>query len=208
MADAPPPLATTLGIISKPLTVKLGQTAALFLSAFAAGQTATVSLLTVPALLQTPSPALLVRQWRTFFDRGLLLGPGCIVPSSLLFGWLAWREPSTRTVSWRLYTAAAGLLAGTVPYTMALVNGVNGELKRRSGGGGGEVGAERDVEAGGECTHWGCCRKHADFFWGQMSKRKHTKRRPRVGSCEVNTVVKRRSRKSRVRTGWWIIGRC
>lgn len=165
MAEAPPTeaIATTLGIISKPLHVKLLQTAAMTLAAFVGGQTATVSFLTVPSILQTPSASLLARQWRTFFDRGLIMGPGCIMPSSIIFGWLALREPSLRTQSFKLYSVASALLLGTVPYTMLLVNPTNAELKKRS-----DEAAQADVESGGRTSTTGTqdlAKNHANLLY-------------------------------------------
>ena len=139
------PMATTLGIISKPLHVKLLQATALTLTGFTVGQTATLSWLTVPSILKTRSASLLGQQWRTFFNRGLVLGLGCIMPSSVIFGWLAWREPSMRTLSFRLYVTASALLLATVPYTELLVNSTNRELKKRS-----DEATSADVEVCGE----------------------------------------------------------
>ena len=126
------PTANHIGIISKPLYVKLLQTTAITLAGFVGGQTATVSFLTIPALLKARSASLLARQWRAFFNRGLIIGPGCIMPSSVIFFWLAWREPTWRTLSAKLFTTAGALLLSTVPYTTFLVNPTNKELKKRS----------------------------------------------------------------------------
>ena len=124
--------ATTIGIIRKPLYIKLMQTFSIAAATFSGGQTATVSLLTIPALLRARSASLLAIQWRTFFNRGLVLGPSLFFPSSAIFFFLAYREPSWRTLSARLYATAGVLLASSVPYTMLLLNPTNTELKRRS----------------------------------------------------------------------------
>ena len=135
--------ATAIGIISRPLHIKLLQTLSITASAFVGGQTATVSFLLIPSILKTRSASLLARQWRTFFDRGLIIGPGLMLPSSAIFLCLAFREPTWRTLSAKLYTSAGILLASSIPYTMLLVNPTNAILKRRS-----DEAEQGDVEAG------------------------------------------------------------
>lgn len=144
--DVPTPsdgIATTLGVLKKPLSAKLAETLAVTASAFVGGQTATVSFLLIPSILKTRSASLLAQQWRAFFNRGLIIGPGLMIPSSAIFFWLASREPSWRTLSTKLFTSAGVLLASSIPYTTILVNPTNAVLKRRS-----DEASQGDVEAG------------------------------------------------------------
>lgn len=172
------PTATTIGIISKPFHVKLLQTLSISASAFVGGQTATVSFLLIPAILKTRSASLLARQWRAFFNRGLIIGPGLMLPSSAVFFWLAFREPSWRTMSARLYAAAGALLAGSIPYTTLLVNPTNKVLKRRSDE------AERgDLEVGDVHEEY-----KSDAF-GTFSQKQYGKAAPKPNEKSTHQLV-------------------
>ena len=141
------PTATTLGIISKPLHVKILQTLAIAASTYVFGQMTTLSTMTVPALLQTRSANLLAQQFKKFFDRGVIAGPACIIPSHLIFGWLAWREPSRSTTSFKLYVTASALLFGALPWTEIIMGRTNRELLKR-----GSKAAQGDVEVTGKSS--------------------------------------------------------
>ena len=113
--------------------------------------------MTLPALLQAPSPSSLASQWKTLFDHGI--GPVVSLTFSAAAGFaaLAYRAPPgtgrgegvapPRT----LYAIAALLGCGLAPYTLVLMGGVNEELALRGAGGKGRG----EGETRGLVVRWG-----------------------------------------------------
>ncbi|KIW01091.1 uncharacterized protein PV09_07378 [Verruconis gallopava] len=114
-----------------PLSIRTLQAVGITVSAFLAGQQASLTYIATPALLQSPAP-LLVRQWKKCFDISRGVETMAALGLGALFGYLAYREPSSSTSSFRLYAAAAVLLPSTVPYTMVLMQPINAKLLHRA----------------------------------------------------------------------------
>ncbi|KAI4723765.1 DUF1772-domain-containing protein [Aureobasidium sp. EXF-10728] len=110
--------------------IRAAQVVGLTTSAFLAGSMASISWISVPALMDAPAP-LLAKQWKKIFDQGKTSAPPMAVLSSAIFGYLAYREP-TASSNFTLYTAAAILVPSIVPYTVFLMSSVNNKLHEKA----------------------------------------------------------------------------
>lgn len=88
-------------------------------------------MVSIPSLLQSPSP-LLARQWKILFDNGIVVVVPACVASSAAFAYLAY-DASRGLLGWS--SPASKLLGGAslaaimaMPYTAALMPGVNDRL--------------------------------------------------------------------------------
>lgn len=89
-----------------------------------------LSLLAVPGLLSTSSPApgqLLAQQWAGIYDRGKVLGPQAAVVSLLGYGYLVY-DRSRQDRGWGVYAGAMALTIGIVPFTLAFMAPTNQAL--------------------------------------------------------------------------------
>ncbi|KAJ9637128.1 hypothetical protein H2199_007414 [Coniosporium tulheliwenetii] len=109
-----------------PVAIRLTRAVGITASAFLAGQSAALSYILVPSILEAPAP-LAVRQWRKAFNIGKIVGPVLSVLSGGIFAYLANREPRTSS-AFKFYTAAAVLLPSIIPYTTLVMMPVNRKL--------------------------------------------------------------------------------
>lgn len=108
------------------------------------GNIATLSLTSVPALLQSGSndsvpSAILVKQWRYTFEKGKSQNPPVAAATAAAFAYLAWSVRSGSPLrslapknSIQLYCTAAILTMGIVPYTIVAMSSTNNRLLAKS----------------------------------------------------------------------------
>lgn len=114
-----------------PLPIRLAQVLGITSSLFLAGMTTSLSVSTVPRLLESPA-SLLLRQWGHLYDGGKKTGPPVSLVAGLAYFFLAYRA---HVSPWRhgganpaLFAAAAALSLGIVPYTLAVLARTNRAL--------------------------------------------------------------------------------
>ena len=106
---------------------------------FDSGLTLTQTFITMPALLSpqpphTPSPRTLAQQFHANFDRAKYPAATVAWVGGGLFAYLAWREPSIRTTSFKCYVAAGLTCPLTVIYTLGVIMKTNISLIKRAEG--------------------------------------------------------------------------
>ncbi|KAI9369641.1 hypothetical protein BJX61DRAFT_134372 [Aspergillus egyptiacus] len=155
-----------------PAPIRAAQAIGLTGAAWLSGNIATYSLSAIPALLKshrdhsTPY-SVLVRQWRDMYNAGKAQNPPIAAVTAAAFAFLAWAVPrspagsvlASEHAGW-LFGVAAGLTVGIVPWTLAVMGGVNKRLMEIAAGESGEkvdleVGeAGREVEIEGLLVRW------------------------------------------------------
>ncbi|TKA71749.1 hypothetical protein B0A49_08161 [Cryomyces minteri] len=110
--------------------IRVAQALGLTASAVLCGHIASASYLVLPSIMQSPAP-LLAKQWKTMWVNDRNVGPAITAFSALVFGYLAYREP-TETSTFKLYTAAAVLMPSVIPYTLLLVKPINDKLLKKA----------------------------------------------------------------------------
>jgi hypothetical protein len=108
-------------------TIRAIQAVGITAAAFLAGQQASLTYISTPALLESPAP-LLAKQWKKIFDVSAGVEGATSLLLGGLFSYLAYREPSTASSSFKLYTTAAVLLPAAIPYTILLMKPINSKL--------------------------------------------------------------------------------
>jgi len=131
---------------TKPPTLRLAESAALFLSGSLTGLSFASTILLVPRLLESPVP-LMLTQWTNAYIWGkTYMGPTALATSSIYL-YLASRA-GKGTSRANAYIAAAVLMVGIVPYTLGVMFRTNQKLQGRARVaervGRGEVVAERE----------------------------------------------------------------
>jgi hypothetical protein len=108
------------------------------------GNIEALSLISVPALSRSQKqdsvPAgHLVRQWKYIYDDGKVQNPSVAVIASASFAYLAWSVRSGTALSlivpknsFQIYSAAALLAIGMVPYTMIFMLPTNNKLMAKA----------------------------------------------------------------------------
>jgi hypothetical protein len=95
------------------------------------GANISLSFMMIPSLLEAPAP-LLAKQWKKAYDKGKALAPPISLLASGIFGYLAYRERSTSTTAFSLYTTAAVLGPSIVPYTLIVMGPTNKKLLEKA----------------------------------------------------------------------------
>lgn len=134
----------TIGLILSPTSVRLAQTLGLTLSTYTVGQTISQSLFTVPALLRLPTPALLAET--TGLGTSNTIARSFTVVTTAASAWLAYREPSTRTQAFRLYTTSAVVLGVSSLWSLFAVGALEREFSARNV----DVETLKWIESGGQ----------------------------------------------------------
>ncbi|KAL4786581.1 hypothetical protein BJX76DRAFT_354946 [Aspergillus varians] len=128
-----------------PPSIRAAQAIGLTGAAYLAGNIASYSLVSVPALQTAHSDykaplTLIVKQWRALYDRGHAQNPPIAVVAASAFAYLAWSVHKSVAVAAlaprnavALYSAAAALTVGIVPWTFATMIKTNEVLQRRAG---------------------------------------------------------------------------
>ena len=114
----------------KPLSIRLAQATALFVSSTAAGVSLSISAFVIPPLLESPTP-LMLRQWKGAFQRGRRTMPAAGEAAALAYFYLAYRFGLRHGLAGRLYLLAGGLCVGIVPYTLAVIMPTNRKLLKK-----------------------------------------------------------------------------
>ncbi|CAK3772736.1 Noranthrone monooxygenase [Lecanosticta acicola] len=112
-------------------------------ASFLSGAIASVSLLTIPVILETSTSAnQLLHQWTRIYQRGHIQGPIISSVTGLLYAYAAWRRHDAG-----LQSTAACLTVGMIPYTWIFMAGTNTSLfaAAERGGAADRVEAERLV---------------------------------------------------------------
>ncbi|TLD29128.1 hypothetical protein PspLS_03653 [Pyricularia sp. CBS 133598] len=113
-----------------PSTIKAIQAASLFTIAASSGAKLGLSIFAVPRLLESPGP-LMLQQWDKMFVSGRAILPAADMLSAVGFLILAYsRVFGERTA--KMYTLAAALSVGIVPYTVLVMSRTNNKLRRRA----------------------------------------------------------------------------
>ncbi|KAF2834515.1 hypothetical protein M501DRAFT_1046966 [Patellaria atrata CBS 101060] len=127
MADNPP---VRIG-------VRLAQTVGITTTAFLAGQLAGISFLTIPAIMEAPSP-LAVKQYQKVRNNSLPYTPLLVVVSSALFGYLGYHKCKLPAwLGWtclhpRLFITAAVFVFSIIPYSILTVEPVDHKLENKA----------------------------------------------------------------------------
>ncbi|KIN09011.1 hypothetical protein OIDMADRAFT_141184 [Oidiodendron maius Zn] len=127
-----------------PISFRIAQAVGITGAAWLSGNIASLSLISVPALIQSgskdsvPSPVL-AQQWKYNFEKGKSQNPPIAAASASAFSYLAWSVRSgsrLRSIvpknSIQLYTTAAILTLGIVPYTLLAMQSTNSKLIAKS----------------------------------------------------------------------------
>ncbi|KAL5333729.1 hypothetical protein BJX70DRAFT_380150 [Aspergillus crustosus] len=128
-----------------PPGIRAAQAIGLTGAAWLAGNIAGYSLVSIPSLLkshadhQAPLP-LIVKQWRDMYEVGKFQNPPIAVITAAAFSYLAWsvdKRVGVAALAPRnavaLYSVAAALTVGIVPWTLAAMKGTNGRLLEKAG---------------------------------------------------------------------------
>ncbi|PYH46313.1 DUF1772 domain-containing protein [Aspergillus saccharolyticus JOP 1030-1] len=162
-----------------PLAYRTAQAIGFSGAAWLSGNIASLSLLTVPALLRSSTTTttntksiplnLIIKTWHQIYESGKAQNPPIAAATATAFVYLAWTvsravEPpqllqrlsnSTSTVSpaaW--YAAAAGLVLSIVPFTAVVMQGTNAALIRLSESPA-ELTAQEEMESRELLKRWG-----------------------------------------------------
>jgi len=139
--------------------VRTSQVVGITASTLLAGSAFTMSLITVPLILASPTPILL-QQWRTLFTTGSKIAPPLAIFTFVNFSYLAYVSRSDQgqthpsRSSWRGYGFAAISAVAIVPFTLLFMKGVNDQLMVASGEGVGKA-ALSAVDVTGLVERWG-----------------------------------------------------
>ncbi|RDW81574.1 DUF1772 domain-containing protein [Aspergillus mulundensis] len=129
-----------------PTPVRLAQALGLTGAAYLAGNIFAYSYATIPALQASaakhsaPAP-LLAKQWSELYARGKAQNPPIAAITAAAFAYLAWTAHSGKSAALdvlaprnavALYSAAAALTVGIVPWTFAAMKGTNDKLHERA----------------------------------------------------------------------------
>lgn len=124
------------------------------------GNLAALSFISAPALIRSReqdnvSSQTLARQWKYTLEAGVALNPPVAAASTFLFGYLAWSVRTGTSMSLllsknstRLYSLAAVLTIGIVPYTISVMSTTNNRLLAMAdqGSGSGDAGEPAKIK--------------------------------------------------------------
>jgi len=100
----------------------------------------TLSAITIPTILMSPTP-LLLQQWRSTFLSGASIGPPLAIISFLNLGYVAYTKRNesiknpgihSNPVEWKSYAFCALATLVVVPFTIVFINGTNRILMAES----------------------------------------------------------------------------
>ncbi|KAL4865292.1 hypothetical protein BDV12DRAFT_174924 [Aspergillus spectabilis] len=129
-----------------PPGIRAAQVVGLTGAAWLAGNIAGYSLISIPCLLKSHTEhqaplSLIVKQWRDMYEAGKAQNPPIAAVTAAAFAYLAWSVHNNVAVAAlaprnavALYSAAAALTVGIVPWTLAAMKPTNGKLLERAGG--------------------------------------------------------------------------
>ncbi|KAJ5559910.1 DUF1772-domain-containing protein [Penicillium frequentans] len=129
---------------SQLLGFRMAQAIGISGAAWLSGTIASISTITVPALVQSQnedhkSPSLLAKQWKVLYETGKKKAPPIAVAVASSLTYLAWSVrqggPLYKTTVYSrsgLYLAAAVLTVGIVPYTLIFMMGTNNALMKKA----------------------------------------------------------------------------
>ncbi|KAI4127297.1 MAG: hypothetical protein LQ338_003257, partial [Usnochroma carphineum] len=120
---------------------------AIITGSFLAGAMADISLLVLPVLLDTNAqPLPLATQWVRVYHYGHRIYPALAITTCLLYSYAAYAKHATNTSGWRVFTTAAAMTIGMLPFTWVFMTTTNNALFRvqRQGEKSGKLG---EVEA-------------------------------------------------------------
>ncbi|OAL43546.1 hypothetical protein IQ07DRAFT_616393 [Pyrenochaeta sp. DS3sAY3a] len=109
-----------------PTGLIIAQTVGITASAYLFGQNASLSFVSIPAVMQAPAP-LAAKQWSTVFTIGQAFGPPLAIASALATGYAA-SQLDPKSLSFKLNVAATLLLPSIVPFTFAFIVPTNKKL--------------------------------------------------------------------------------
>ncbi|KAJ4374642.1 hypothetical protein N0V86_007515 [Didymella sp. IMI 355093] len=98
-------------------------------SGYLLGSNASLSLIAVPAVMQAPAP-LAAKQWYTVLTKGGSYGKPLAIISGLASAYVAYNQ-DTSSLPFKLNVAAAILIPGIVPFTLAFIVPLNNKLEER-----------------------------------------------------------------------------
>ncbi|KAF2692025.1 hypothetical protein K458DRAFT_354231 [Lentithecium fluviatile CBS 122367] len=116
-------------------------------STYLLGTNASLSFISVPALMMAPAP-LAARQWKKVFDTGKAIGIALSIASALGTAYVAFhQDPSS--LPFKLNLAATLLFPSIIPFTLVFIGPVNAKLayKAHALASSGSL-ADKDIEAG------------------------------------------------------------
>ncbi|KAL3429253.1 hypothetical protein BDV09DRAFT_203143 [Aspergillus tetrazonus] len=129
-----------------PTPIRLAQAVGLTGAAYLAGNIFAYSFATIPALESSQNKhgapaALLAKQWSELYARGKAQNPPIAAATAAAFAYLAWSVHSGRSAALQvlapanasyLYSAAAALTVGIVPWTLFAMTKTNDALHERA----------------------------------------------------------------------------
>lgn len=104
--------------------------------------------LAIPAILMTPNKTLQAQQWRSIYNQGIYFGPPLAILACANFIYLANRAYTVGDMTAaKGFATSAAIGIAIVPFTLATLVGINGQLVKESKRQEGEAGAldERSV---------------------------------------------------------------
>ncbi|KAL8873299.1 MAG: hypothetical protein Q9174_001214 [Haloplaca sp. 1 TL-2023] len=114
-----------------PPSLRLAQAIGIMTSAFLSGGVLAVSYGFVPSMAQAPN-TLLVREWKTTYNRGAAASPALAIVSTFSFAYLSYNLVFTLNQHKAEVYALAALVTGSiVPYTLIFMKGINAQLNRK-----------------------------------------------------------------------------
>ncbi|KAL4885448.1 hypothetical protein BJY04DRAFT_134518 [Aspergillus karnatakaensis] len=127
-----------------PPSIRAAQVVGLTGAAWLAGNIGGYSFITIPSLLKShtehsASLPLIVKQWRDMYEAGKAQNPPIAILTATAFGYLAWSVHKSIAIgalapknAVALYSAAAALTVGIVPWTLAVMVPTNKKLIGRA----------------------------------------------------------------------------
>ncbi|KAJ5569910.1 uncharacterized protein N7459_009340 [Penicillium hispanicum] len=155
-----------------PFAFRAAQVVGISGAAWLGGNIAATSLVTTPALLRSHRedklPAgVLIRQWRNLFEQAKVTNASISAACATVFLYLAWsvrsgaplfkKAPFSRS---GLFSTAAVLTVGIVPYTLAVMNSTNTSLLEKAN----STSDPSDAETSGLLEKWTTLNKLRSVF--------------------------------------------
>ncbi|KAF2032419.1 hypothetical protein EK21DRAFT_110091 [Setomelanomma holmii] len=109
-----------------PTGLLIAQTIGITASAYLLGQNASLSFISVPAVMQAPAP-LAAKQWFTVLNLGGTFGIPLAIGSGLATAYVASQQDASST-AFKLNLAATIFLPSIVPFTLVFIRPVNNKL--------------------------------------------------------------------------------
>ncbi|KAF2680414.1 hypothetical protein K458DRAFT_421641 [Lentithecium fluviatile CBS 122367] len=113
-----------------PASFLIAQAVGITASTYLLGTNASLSFISVPALMMAPAP-LAARQWKKVFDTGKTIGISLSIVSALSTAYVAYHQ-DTSSLPFKLNLAATILFPSIVPFTIFVIGPINDKLMEKA----------------------------------------------------------------------------